>query len=496
MSRLLEGLIIAIQLILSRDREIILITKFSFKLSFSATIMAGIIGILFGLGIGYYSFPGKKILVSIINTFTGFPPVVMGVFLYILLSRNGPLGALGLIYTPQAMFLAQFLLALPIVTSISIQAVHSLPETFYETLITLRIEGIKEIMALLKETKTTLITGIVIAFGRAISEVGAILIVGGNIRWYTRTLTTAAVLEVSKGRPEFAIALGIILLTISFLVNIILQVLQSPYLMTFFSDSIVSAFGRKKNRIIIDNEKEKPQDISSLINKLYPNKSQKLTLIAKQITKKYGDKEVLKTISLEFDHGKIHVIVGPNGVGKTTLLRIIAGLEKDFTGKIIIEGDTQELPVFLHQTPYLFKGKTIDNLKITAKNKEDLKIVSSLLMINELLDKQSSVLSGGEKRRVAFARLLLLHPKILLLDEPTADLDPTAIAIFEKILIEMKKKGLIIIITTHNLLQAKRIADTLTVLINGKIAVNGGLEEVFNTNNLQVKAFLTGEMPW
>ena len=183
------------------------------------------------------------------------------------------------------------------------------------------------------------------------------------------------------------------------------------------------------------------------------------------------------------------------GSEKTTLLRILSGLEKNYEGKVTLSPSLSQ-PIYVHQTPYLFKGKTKDNLTIVSKDNSKLELVSKLLMIGDLLNKPANILSGGEKRRVAFARALLLKPDVILLDEPTADLDPTAISVFEQILKELRNRGVLIILTTHNILQAKRISDTLTVLIDGKLVATGSLEKILNTTDPEVKAFLTGAMPW
>jgi tungstate transport system permease protein len=156
----------------------------------------------------------------------GFPPVVMGLFVFLLLSKSGPLGALGLLYSPTAMIVAQFLLAFPIITGTSKAAIESVSVDLKETILSLGYSEPQLWWELIKEAKKSIIAGIVVAFGQAISEVGAVMLVGGNIRWSTRTFTTSIVLQTRMGEFGQAIALGFILIFMAFLINFILTHLQ------------------------------------------------------------------------------------------------------------------------------------------------------------------------------------------------------------------------------------------------------------------------------
>lgn len=191
----------------------------SLVVSLSAAALASLLGTPLGAALAIYSFPGRHILIVSVNALLGLPPVVVGLALYLLLSRSGPLGALGLLFTPGAMVVAQTLLALPIVTAL----VHSASEDMWAQYgAALQVDGATRLRAiphLLAMARLRVITAVLAGFGRTISEVGAILIVGGNIAGYTRTMTTAIVLETSKGNLSFALGLGFVLIGISIAVS-------------------------------------------------------------------------------------------------------------------------------------------------------------------------------------------------------------------------------------------------------------------------------------
>ena len=226
MNEIIEGFFKAIQLILSLDPEVLNITLLSLRVSGTAVILASIVGLPTGTLLGLYNFKGKQIVTNLVNTMMGLPPVVVGLFVFLLLSRSGPLGPLGLLYTPLAMIIAQFILATPIVTGITMAAVSNVDRAVKETAISLGATESQLIWTILKETRTSILSGIIVAFGQVLSEVGAIMIVGGNIRWHTRALTTAIVLETRRGEFALSIALGLILISLAFIINMVLTYLQ------------------------------------------------------------------------------------------------------------------------------------------------------------------------------------------------------------------------------------------------------------------------------
>jgi len=221
-----EGFKQSVYLLISLDREVIGITFLSLKISLIATLLASLIGVPLGFIIGAYQFPGKSAIITFFNTLLSFPTVVVGLFVFAFISRQGPLGFLGLLFTPTAMIIGQFLLAIPIITALTISAVQSIDERVRLTALTLGANRIQTSIAILSETRFALIAAIIAGFSRIIGEVGSAIMLGGNIRNYTRTITTAIALETSKGEFGFAIALGLILMLVSFFVNLIFRYFQ------------------------------------------------------------------------------------------------------------------------------------------------------------------------------------------------------------------------------------------------------------------------------
>lgn len=226
-NEIIDGFIQAFILIFTFDQEIWEIIFLSIRVSGTATFLATLIALPLGSFIGLREFRGKKIVSNMINTFMGFPPVVMGLVIFLLLSRSGPLGGFGLLYTTMAMIIAQFFLAIPIILGTTKAAIESVDPDLKETIESLGSNERQLWWELIKESKKSIIAGILVAFGQAISEVGAVIIVGGNIRWHTRTFTTAIVVQTRMGEFGMAIALGLILFILTFILNYTLTHLQS-----------------------------------------------------------------------------------------------------------------------------------------------------------------------------------------------------------------------------------------------------------------------------
>jgi len=226
MELILEGFLEAVRLLLSGDNEVLAVTWLSIKISGLATLLSLTIGIGAGTTLALAEFPGKRLVVALVNTGMGLPPVVVGLFVTIFLWRNGPFGHLELLYTPAAMVIAQGIIATPIVTGISLAAIQSLPANLRLQIMALGASRSQIILLLVKEARLPLLAAVMAGFGGVISEVGASIMVGGNIKGQTRVLTTATVMESGKGNFDTAIALSIILLTLTFLVNLILTTVQ------------------------------------------------------------------------------------------------------------------------------------------------------------------------------------------------------------------------------------------------------------------------------
>ncbi|MBI3109365.1 MAG: ABC transporter permease [Candidatus Rokubacteria bacterium] len=219
MSLFVEGVLEALRLLLTGDPEVWRITLLSLQISGSATALSLLIGIPLGTVLALARFPGRALAVSLVNTGMGLPPVVVGLFVTILLWRNGALGFLEMLYTPLAMVLAQMVIAAPIVTGLTLAAVQQIPAAFRLQMLALGASRAQMVGALLREARLPMLAAVMAGFGGVISEVGASLMVGGNIKGSTRVLTTATVLETSKGNFDIAIALSVILLLLTFLVN-------------------------------------------------------------------------------------------------------------------------------------------------------------------------------------------------------------------------------------------------------------------------------------
>jgi len=221
-----EGFRKALQLLLALDPEVLGITLLSLEVSGAATLVSVLVGISLGTAVALNAFPGKKLVVSLVNTGMGLPPVVVGLFVSIFLWRSGPLGFLGLLYTPAAMVVAQALIATPIVMGITIGAVQNLPSSLRLQILALGATRAQMVWRLVREARLPLMAGVMAGFGGVISEVGASMMVGGNIRGYTRVLTTATVMEAGRGNFDVAIALSLILLAATLCINYLLTLVQ------------------------------------------------------------------------------------------------------------------------------------------------------------------------------------------------------------------------------------------------------------------------------
>jgi tungstate transport system permease protein len=209
----------ALQLVLSGDPALFAIVLLALVVSLSAVLLAALIGVPLGALIALTSFRGRDGVVVLLNTLMGLPPVVVGLVVYLALSRSGPLGAWGLLFTPQAMVIAQTILVAPIIAALSRQTIEDLWLEYRDELTAMNVGRMRRVGTLVWDARFSLITALLAGFGRAAAEVGAVIIVGGNIEGYTRTMTTAIALETSKGNLPLAIGLGIVLMAIVLMVN-------------------------------------------------------------------------------------------------------------------------------------------------------------------------------------------------------------------------------------------------------------------------------------
>ncbi|TCS61006.1 ABC transporter permease [Varunaivibrio sulfuroxidans] len=219
MSDIGAAFVAAFHLIVSMDPRLAEIVFLSFRVSFLAVTLATVVGLPVGAAVALFRFPGRKMAIVALNSMMGLPPVVVGLIVYLSLSRSGPLGVFGLLFTPSAMIIAQFLLITPIIAALARQVIEDLWREYEEQLRSLGAGPLRALFTLLWDGRFSLFTAVLAGFGRASAEVGAVMIVGGNIDHVTRVMTTAISLEVSKGDLPLALGLGLILISISISVN-------------------------------------------------------------------------------------------------------------------------------------------------------------------------------------------------------------------------------------------------------------------------------------
>jgi len=226
LGELWHGLVDAVHLIVSRDPEVVDVTWRSLRISVASTILAALICIPLGGLISFRSFPGKRVLISATQTLYSVPTVCVGLFVYLMVSHAGPLGSLDLVFTPAAMVIAQMLLIMPVLLGLTISALSGVDKSIKDTTLSLGATEFQAIWAIIKEARFGIVAAVLIGFGRAISEVGVAMIVGGNLWRYTRVLTTAISQLTTEGEFAMAMALGIILITVALIVNIVVSVMQ------------------------------------------------------------------------------------------------------------------------------------------------------------------------------------------------------------------------------------------------------------------------------
>lgn len=209
----------AFHLLLTADPTLLAIVRLSLIVSLSAVLVAAMIGVPAGAALALIRFSGRECLIVVLNAMMGLPPVVVGLGVFLALSRSGPLGSLGLLFTPQAMIIAQTILVAPIVAALSRQTIEDLWAEYRDELTAMKVGPARRVATLVWDARFSLVTALLAGFGRAVAEVGAIIIVGGNIESYTRTMTTAIALETSRGNLPLAIGLGMVLICIAISIN-------------------------------------------------------------------------------------------------------------------------------------------------------------------------------------------------------------------------------------------------------------------------------------
>jgi tungstate transport system permease protein len=226
MNDLMTALTSATQLVLTADANLAAIVWLSVKVSALAVLIACLVGLPLGAWLALARFPGRSVVIAVLNGLMGLPPVVIGLLVYLMLSRSGPLGSFGILFTPTAMVIAQAILITPIIAALSRQVIEDAWVEYQEQLTSLNASRAQALATLVWETRFTLLTAVLAGFGRAAAEVGAVMIVGGNIDGVTRVMTTAIALETSKGDLALAMALGLVLMALVITVNLAAQILK------------------------------------------------------------------------------------------------------------------------------------------------------------------------------------------------------------------------------------------------------------------------------
>ena len=410
----------------------------TFLTSGSATLLATLIGVPLGAWCAHQQHPFFARLKTFVTALYGLPPVVVGVFVYSLFSKAGALGSLDLLFTVQAMVFAQTCLILPLVWGGAWVAFEGVGAQYNDTLATLGISKRQRFEMEIRLARNGVYHAIVIAFGRAIAEVGAVIMVGGNIAGKTRVMTTSIVLETSKGNMDLAGLLGVLLLFLSLMLVGLASLVQT-----------------KRSAVSVD---VLGHDLPSPCS--WPSLEEKRVKVTK------GHQVLLNDIDITLEPGTITVIVGESGAGKTTLLRWLAGLEDEER----VCGPNA--CIYVQQQPVLLSATVASELMLAQQWFPDLSptglAYSRLLGLDDLLSQDVELLSGGERQRLVLARQLGFSPSLLLLDECTANLGWLHVQTIEKELIRLKEGGACIVMATHNIPQAHRIADRLIVLRNGE----------------------------
>ncbi|MGJ7607638.1 ABC transporter permease [Variovorax sp. LT1R20] len=494
MNTMTEGWSLAWQLIAGADPELVSITALSLQVSATACAIGALFGLLLGAWLAVARFPGHALAVWLVNTLLALPAVVVGLLVYLLLSRSGPLGELGILFTPSAMVVAQSVLVTPLIAALSRRLVLAALADGGDQLRSLGAGPLTTSLLMLVHDRMGVATVLLTAFARAIAEVGAVMIVGGNIAGVTRVMTTTIALETSKGDLALALALGLVLLAVVGAINGVIGALQ------WMATRPRSTPPQGKSQTA---PRPPPVLRTSALAEMTP------LIVAERVTVRFRSLTALDDASLTLRRGDRLVLVGANGSGKTTLLRLLHGL-------ISCEGRLKRLPLqpegrlpraaMLFQRPFLLSLSVWRNVWVglwlsgvpAAERNERCRQGLAHVGLLEHATRSARSLSGGQQQRLGLARAWALQPDILFLDEPTASLDPGAKNEIEALIEEVADSGVTIVMSTHNLGQAKRLATRVAYLHAGRIVVERPVAGFFDSQDLPAEAaqFLQGELGW
>lgn len=493
MTTMTDSLALAWQLIAHADPELVRIAALSLQVSATACAVGAVIGLVLGAWLAVARFPGHAVAVWLVNTLLALPAVVVGLLVYLLLSRSGPLGELGILFTPSAMVVAQSLLVTPLIAALSRRLVLAALADGGDQLRSLGAAPLTVSLLMLVHDRLGVATILLTAFGRAIAEVGAVMIVGGNIAGVTRVMTTTIALETSKGDLALALALGLVLMAVVGAVNGAIGVLQWPGL----RPRAGNAPAAEALAPALPERAAQPIAVPAPL------------VVLEQATVAFGATVALRELSLTLMRGDRLVLVGANGSGKTTLLRLLQGM-------LPCEGRCERLPMspegrmprsaLVFQHPFLLSlsvwrnvwiGLWLDGTPAAERGWRCRQALARVGLLGQAM-RPARDLSGGQQQRLGLARAWALHPDILFLDEPTASLDPGAKREIEALIEEVAAAGVTIVMSTHNLGQAKRLATRVAYLEGGRLVVAQPVDSFFGGAALPDEAaqFLRGELGW
>lgn len=401
----------------------------------TATLIATFFALGFALLLANTDWRGKEVLRVIVQALYGLPPVVVGVMVYLALSKDGLLSDLNWLFTIEGMIFAQTLLIFPLILGVAWGALERVSEDKRDVFRVMNVKKGRRIMLEMYCARRGIVNAILLGFGRAIAEVGAVLMVGGNIAGKTRVLTTSVVLETSIGEMDTALQLGGVLLVLSLLVALSIQLLQRVH---FFGHG---KFGEDK------------RDVGPFDD---------FDLNLENLNVEKDGNKILNAYSINLKQGEIIALMGESGSGKSTLLRRICGLEGDDLG---IGHDV----AYVAQQPTLVMDTVAMELQLPIMVHNHLpdagKELAVICGLEEKERQRTDTLSGGEKQRLAFLRALAMNRKILILDEFTSELDGLSVEKIENEVLKFKQRGGCVLFATHNVLQAQRLA-TRTIFIH------------------------------
>ncbi len=499
-----ESIWTALQLVTSGDAVLWSVVRRSLAVSATACVLACGLGLWLGAWLAVSRFKGRGLVLTGLNTLLALPSVVVGLVVYLLLSRSGPLGFLGWMFSFQAMVVAQTVLVVPVVTALTRQAIEDADLAHGEQWQSLGASRWQRAALLLWDERFALLTVGITAFGRAVSEVGAVMIVGGNIDGFTRVMTTAIALETSKGDLPLALGLGLVLLGVVAVLNVLLLAVR------VWRERTEGLRGGAVRSGGADF-----QDVASAVHAnpqaapLPPPARGPVLLSLTQAHLRLGGVDVLNGIDLHIHAGERVALVGANGSGKSTLLRLLHGLVQPTAGQRWEQAGQRQAMLF--QRPHMLRTTSLNNaalalwtqagwLRPGAWAHSRARATQALAQVGLLAQAQrpAKTLSGGQQQRLALARACACQPDLLLLDEPTASLDPHAKRDVETLIAALGQHKTLVF-ASHNLGQVKRLATRVLYLEQGRVLADLSVQDFFSGDVLprhhpEAHLFVQGEI--